>query len=171
MDQVTSDILARLQSASREKNSTKLKVTIVGIGNPLRGDDGFGPLLIRGLAGTVRATLIDCGMNPENYLMPIQRTDPDVIILLDTVNFNGIPGEIRVYGMEDVSKASLSTHNISVHMIAEFLKARKKDIVIFMVGIQPKGISFGETISDEARSGIELLKNILADIMPPEKKD
>ena len=45
----------------------KKKVVLLGIGNILKGDDGFGPALVHELEGKVPITCIDAGPAPENY--------------------------------------------------------------------------------------------------------
>ena len=54
------------KSRIRSVFGAKGKVVIVGIGNLLRGDDGFGPALIERLSGNVEARCIDAGM--DGYL-------------------------------------------------------------------------------------------------------
>ena len=63
------------------------KTVIVGMGNPLRGDDGFGPALIERLRGKVSATCIDAGIAPENYVGRIVKETPDTILLVDVASW------------------------------------------------------------------------------------
>ena len=44
------------------------RTVILGVGNPLQGDDAIGPNLVDLLHGRVEATLIYGGEVPENYL-------------------------------------------------------------------------------------------------------
>jgi len=56
------------------------------VGNPLRGDDGAGPYLIRQLKGRVDATLLNGEEEPENLLDQIVGMKPDSILIVDALN-------------------------------------------------------------------------------------
>jgi hypothetical protein len=56
------------------------RTLILGIGNPLRGDDGLGPALIKRLQGKVGAVMIDAGDAPENHLFAIAKANPQAIV-------------------------------------------------------------------------------------------
>jgi len=169
MDAIISEITSRISNGISGKPFSEIRVSIVGIGNPLRGDDGFGPTMIEALKGTVSAFLFDCGTAPENYIIPILQVNPDVIILLDSVDFEKTPGALGVFAIDEVSKINLSTHNISAHLITDFLKMGNENALIFMVGIQPKNIRFGEPLSDEVKEGIGRLKAVFARLFPAEE--
>ena len=75
------------------------KTVIVGIGNSLRGDDGFGPALVQRLQGRVRPVCIDAGVAPENYLGRIVKEQPDTVLLVDAAHLGlepGIPSVNRI---------------------------------------------------------------------------
>ncbi len=151
--------------ASSIKKRLTGSVALVGIGNPLRGDDGFGPKLIEALKGGVKAVIFDCGTAPENYIIPILNSNPGTVILLDAADFRASPGDIGVFSMEDISSMSFSTHNSSPRLLADLFRTGDSKINIFMVVMQPKNISFGENLSDEVRRGIEELKDVLLKIL------
>ena len=46
------------------------KILLLGMGNFLRGDDGFGPWVIRHLKDKTSLMLLDAGANPENMFVP-----------------------------------------------------------------------------------------------------
>ncbi len=48
------------------------RTVILGVGNPLHGDDAIGPNLVDRLRGRLEATLINAGEVPENYLSTIR---------------------------------------------------------------------------------------------------
>lgn len=68
------------------------KLAIIGIGNELHGDDGFGPVMIEKLEGRIDQKLIDCGVSPENFTSEIIKEKPDAVIFLDAANFEGNTG-------------------------------------------------------------------------------
>ena len=151
--------------ASQIRRRIRGPVALVGIGNPLRGDDGLGPKLIDTLKGAVAANLFDCGTAPENYIIPILNANPGSLVFLDAADFGSTPGAIGVFDMSEVSGISFSTHNTSPRLLADLFKTGDARLNIFMVVVQPKSISFGEGLSEEAKAAIERLKRIFSSIL------
>ena len=150
--------------ASKIKERIKGNLALVGIGNPLRGDDGFGPKLIESLKGSVDASLFDCGTAPENYIIPILNSNPRTVILLDAADFGSPPGEVDVFEIDSVSNRGFSTHNMSPRMLADLMKTGASGLNIFLVAVQPKNIAFGEKMSEEVMRGMERLKDVFVEV-------
>jgi len=133
----------------------------VGIGNPLRGDDAAGPELIKELRNSLRCLLLlDVGEVPENYLEKIVKEKPNTIVLVDAVDLGAPPGTIRIIEEGDIRDESLSTHNVSLRLVAKYLQ-RETSADVFLLGIQPKTIQFGKEISEPVRGGLEKIIRIL----------
>ena len=148
------------------KNRLKGIVTIIGIGNIMRGDDGCGPKLIENLkAKRPNASLFDCGTVPENYIFPILTTSCDTVILVDAADFGMKPGSIKVFSLNEVSGAGLSTHNSSLRLFTDLLMTGKDNLNIFVVSIQPKTIAFGDPLSNDVKSGIDVLADIFVEAL------
>lgn len=148
------------------KNRIRGKVTVIGIGNIIRGDDGCGPKLIESLKKKkINANLFDCGTVPENYIFPILTTSCDTVILVDAADFKSEPGTVKVLSLNEVSGTGLSTHNSSLRLFTDLLMTGKDNLNIFVVSIQPKTIAFGESLSKEAKSGIDALSEIFAQVL------
>ena len=139
----------------------KGRVAIVGVGNPLRGDDGAGPHLIERLRASILNSelLFNCGEVPENYLGPISRLNPDTIIFIDSADFSPQPGEIKIIEIKDIKEGGLSTHNASLKLSLNYLKESTK-AEIFLLGIQPKSKELGEGISPEVEKALKNLEQI-----------
>ena len=79
-------------------------IRVLGVGNVLMSDDGFGPFVVRVLEATYDCPpgveFIDIG-TPGLDLTPYL-LDTDTAIFVDTVSSRGAPGEIRVYEREDL---------------------------------------------------------------------
>lgn len=143
------------------KDKLKGIVTVIGIGNIMRGDDGFGPKLIESLKDKkVKANLLDCGTVPENYIFPILDTSCDTVILADAADLGIAPGQAKILSLGELSGAGLSTHNSSIRLFTDLLRTGKDDMNIFAVSMQPRTIAFGESLSEEVRTGIEELADI-----------
>ena len=123
------------------------KVVIVGIGNPLRGDDGFGPALTERLHGKTPLICITAGNAPENYVGRIINEEPDTILLVDVAHLELEPGQYRILQSVDISQYGLTTHDMSSRMLIEFLKDQTR-ADIFMLAVQPQNVSLGEVMSE-----------------------
>ena len=120
---------------------------VLGIGNRLRGDDGAGSIIADLVKNKNKSLIsIDSGTTPENHIGKIVKINPDRVILIDTANFNGKPGEYKIIKEEDIDYRGFSTHTLPISMIVEQLKlAGIKDISL--IGIQPENTTFGHSIS------------------------
>jgi len=141
----------------------KQKVAIVGVGNIMRGDDGFGPALIERLNGKIKAVCIDVGSTPENYVGTIVKQNPDVILIVDIMHLDKAPGHYEVLKPEEVLKSGLTTHDISPRMFIEYLKTQTKADV-YMLGVQPQSISLGDQMSDSVKRSLEELEALIKEI-------
>jgi hydrogenase 3 maturation protease len=148
------------------KERLKGIVTIIGIGNIMRGDDGFGPKLIESLKKRdTKANLFDCGTVPENYIFPILTTSCDTVILVDAADLKTEPGSMKVLTLGELSGAGLSTHNASIRLFTDLLMTGKEDLNIFAVTVQPKSIAFGESLSPQIKEGVDRLTDIFVEAL------
>jgi len=137
------------------------KVLILGVGNPLRGDDGAGPYLIEQLKGRVNATLLDCGEVPENFLGRIAASQPNSVLLIDAIDFGMSPGAAALLEEDQLlAGTSLSTHHSSLQLFMKCLKAETGGNV-FVLGIQPGSTEFGSEISPKVKETLGLLGHII----------
>jgi hydrogenase 3 maturation protease len=125
----------------------KGKVVFVGIGNPLRGDDAFGPLLVEKLQGQVKAVCLDAGNAPETYAGKIIKEKPDTIVLIDVVHLGLAPGEYAILRKEDLLKTGFTTHDLSPNMLIQYLESQTA-AEIYLLGVQPKTVDFGTEMSE-----------------------
>jgi len=144
----------------RLKERLKGKIVILGMGNPLRGDDGLGPYLIKRLKGRVRAHLIDGGSAPENYVGKITSLKPDTILVIDACDLGWTPGRMELIEIEAMKNIGHSTHSISPGVFMTYLReATGADI--FMLAIQPKRVKLEEKISSSVKGAIEKIEGWL----------
>ena len=131
------------------KEHLKGKVVILGVGNRLRNDDAIGSVLAERVTGKVPYIIYDAGASPENYLGKIIKDKPDNVVIIDAVDFGAKPGEFNVIEGKDIETVNLfSTHNASISLTINYLQSNfKTDIII--LAIQPKDISFGDSLSPE----------------------
>lgn len=136
------------------------KRVIVGIGNPLRGDDGFGPALIERLQGRVGAVCIDAGSAPENYAGRIVKEQPDTILLVDVAHLDLAPGQFRILRPDQILRCGVTTHAMSCRMLIDFL-AGQTQADIFMLGVQPQAMVLGEQLSEPLYEALDEIENLI----------
>jgi hydrogenase 3 maturation protease len=118
---------------------------LLGIGNDMRGDDAFGPLLARRLR-TEGLPAIDGGLAPENSTGPIRRAAPDVLILADAAELGEPPGTVRLLRPFDLAEGATSTHDPGLRILHYYLTAdMPMDVVV--LAAQPAGRELGDTVS------------------------
>jgi len=141
------------------------RIGVIGIGNPLRKDDGIGIVLLEKLIEKKDELpngieFIDGGTGGINLLHLLARFD--TAIILDAVSFDGHPGEPRLFTSEEVRSQKISL-NVSTHE-PDFLKViqlskelEEQPGELFIFGIQPKDTSFGSNLSSELQHNIKPL--------------
>jgi len=141
----------------------KGKTVIIGIGNPLRGDDGFGPALVASIDGKVDALCIDAGTAPENYTGKIVKVDPDTLIIVDAVHLEKEVGAVKVLKGEEIESRGFTTHDLSPNMFMEYIKNNTR-ADIYLLGVQPGNLGFGSDMSDPVKKRLAELGAILKEV-------
>ncbi len=81
-----------------------MRLAVLGIGNVLVGDDGFGPYVVKTFqaryAVASNVDVVDAG-TPGGDLVPLL-AGYDAVILVDTVRAEAEPGSIRTYSGEEI---------------------------------------------------------------------
>lgn len=129
------------------------KIVFVGLGNELRADDGAGLELIERLRSKKEfygSHFITAGRSPENYLESILNSNPQVVIFIDAAEWDGSPGEIKIFNDDEISKTEFSTHTFSITMIKDFL-LKNQQMDFMFVGIKPFSTSFKEGLSEPVK--------------------
>ena len=154
----------RLEQLKEFRDSAAVIVTI---GNTLKGDDGAGPLVCERLRqARISAELIDAGTVPENYVQTIIRKSPQVLLVIDAIDFGDPAGTIRIFEPEQLSSHVISTHTLSPRLFVDLIRARAK-LDVYFIGIQPAHVELGRPVSEQVSSAVERLCDALAEVFPP----
>lgn len=152
------DLPASLRSLLRGR------VCIVGVGNRMRGDDGVGPRVIDARRSETRGDWIDAGIAPENYLEPIVRSNPDVVLIVDAVAFGGFPGECRLIESSELDTTFVSTHVGSLSVLSDYLSART-GARLRVLAIQPASIELRKRLSPKVEETCLQLSELFSDVL------
>jgi hydrogenase 3 maturation protease len=138
------------------------RIVIIGVGNPLRMDDGVGIEIIKRLENKVSkyVYLIDSETIPEDYIEPISDFKPTHILLIDAGLLDVEPGMIRLVEDLNVSRLSVSTHALPIQVLCAYL-LRTTHAKIAMLLIQPKEADFGEGLSRELKKTADMIASYL----------
>jgi len=141
------------------------KIGVIGIGNPLRKDDGIGIVLLEKLV-EIKDDLpddieyIDGGTSGMNLLHLFARFD--IVVFVDAVNFGGEIGESKLFNSEDVISKNIqiitSTHGFDILKIIQLSKELGENPdEIFIFGVQPQNITSGTRLSHEIKENVDSL--------------
>jgi hydrogenase maturation protease len=155
--------------SSADKSARK-RCLILGLGNPLRGDDGVGPravaeLLRRGLPHGVEA--VDGGTGGLDLLHLLEGWERAIIV--DAAMLGRNPGEFLRFTPEEAhlvgSLVSLSSHTgglADALALARALGRELPDIVIY--GVQPERMDWEEGLSPAVEAAVpRLVEEILGE--------
>ena len=140
------------------------RVVIVGVGNRMKGDDGFGPAMIDRLQNRVKVPLFDCGSVPENFLGPICQEKPQTVLVLDAADLSEPPGTLAVVESSKWRGGGFSSHSLSLKLFADLI-SQDTGADVYLVAVQPKQLGFGEPMSPEVREGCRRLQRWLEDAL------
>ena len=150
---------------------SKVRFTVVGVGNLLLKDEGIGVHIAHALQqidiphGT---KIIDGGTSLD---LPDCLENVDKLIIIDAVKTGGQPGTIyrfHPYDMDIESEGIISLHELglaqSLKMMSLIGNEPKETVII---GIEPKEINWGTELSAELQQKIpEIINIVLGEISP-----
>jgi len=138
---------------------------IIGVGNPMRGDDAFGSSLAQRLAGRIAAHVIDAEDVPESYLWTAIAAQPDTILFLDAVDLGAAPGAAALLDPEQIACRCVSTHHVPLAMMVEVLR-RETGASVALLAMQPSHIEFARPMSPTSSAALSCLEGLLMDVLP-----
>ena len=143
---------------TRTGGSTR-RVRIIGLGNVLLGDDGFGPLVVE-----MFRCRYECGSNvdvldlgtPGLELAPYLY-DTDLVVIADAVHAEAKPGTVCIYCVDDLfarrGQLRLTAHAPGVQeSLAQLRLAGHAPSELIIVGVVPESSSLGKRMSPSVLS-------------------
>jgi hydrogenase maturation protease len=148
-----------------------MRVLVLGVGNPLMGDDGFGLALLEHLRRSREwpdgVTLMDGGTWGMNLLPAIE--DADALLILDAIDAGRDPGTLVVLQRGDLPRyvaQKLSPHQVDLRDVLALAELRGRlPAFAAALGVQPERIALGTELSpvaaDTLESAAEAVQSVL----------
>lgn len=138
---------------------------LIGIGNPLRGDDGVGVEIVRILMQSLRNEKVKVLIVEDRVdLIPrmLRDVNPRIILIFDAADFGGSPGEIRIMSPDEASGKTTSTHDMPLNLM---LRLAEKDAPAYVLGIQVETLEFGRGVSPAVKAAADEVANFLLNLL------
>ncbi len=141
-------------------------ITVVGIGNRLRGDDAVGPMVIDHLrAENNRDNLELHELDSDAFALLDFLLNSERLILVDCAEMGESPGQIRVFSMDEVTLKTVdrffSLHGISVAEIYRLAGNLGKVAACTIIAVQPQTLRFGSDLSAAVKGALPSLIRII----------
>ncbi|MDY7018780.1 MAG: hydrogenase maturation peptidase HycI [Chloroflexota bacterium] len=159
---------SNLKNGIEEALSGWRRIVVLGVGNELGGDDALGlsaaKKLKEALAEIPNVEVLATGNAPENFTGLLRRLSPSHILLIDAAEIGGKAGTIKLIKDHEIEETMPSTHSLPLYLLINYLKKELGSEMI-VLGIQPKMLSFGTTISSEVECSLDELVLLFKEVL------
>ncbi len=139
------------------------RTVILGVGNPLQGDDAIGPSLVDLLHGRIDATLVYGGEVPENYLSAIRAARPEVVLIVVALELGAEAGSLAVLDADRLRAIENFTRNPGLAFLVVMIQDGTGAEVI-LAGIQPAATTFAAAMSEPVHATMHHLEEMLVSV-------
>ncbi|MBS7640220.1 MAG: hydrogenase maturation peptidase HycI [Candidatus Bathyarchaeia archaeon] len=132
------------------------RLVIIGVGNPLRGDDSLGLEIVKEIKGKVprNVRVVYGGSAPENFIGKIKRFKPSHVLIIDAALFGKEPGEARLIPPEQIPDETISTHAMPLSLLTSLIQ-KETNAKVILLGVEPRNLGLGEKMSPEVRDAVK----------------
>lgn len=147
------------------------RTVVVGLGNPLMGDDGLGLAALAKLQADwvppPEVELVDGGTWGMNLLPTIE--DADRLLLIDAIDVAAPPGTLQALERARIPRylaTKISPHQVDLHDVLALAELRGTfPAEAVALGIQPARVEFGNALSEVVRVRLdELVRAVVAQL-------
>jgi hydrogenase maturation protease len=160
----------RRRAWGKERHSLPATL-VVGLGNPLRGDDGVGVRVAQALAAGALppgVEVVDGGTQGLGLVNPMEGRGR--VILVDAADVGRPPGQFVCFTLDEAHLPGDDQH-LSVHaaglrdalLLARALEMLPPEVIIF--GVQPASLEWEEALSPQVEAALSgLIAAVMAEI-------
>jgi hydrogenase 3 maturation protease len=160
-----------LAAILKRKLENAARIAVLGVGSDLRGDDVAGVLaaqmIEKASRGKTRSPEIKVFIGataPENLTGEIKRFQPSHLVIIDSADFGGKPGQIAVIEPEAIGGISFCTHTLPIKVMSDYL-LQSFSCQVIVVGIQPRSLAVGGSPSKETLRAAKQLSVTIAKLL------
>ena len=145
------------------------RIAVIGLGNPLMGDDGFGLAVLDRLRAEwefdASVELVDGGTWGLSLLPVIERADH--LLLLDAIRMHKPPGSIIMLHGDDVPRVistKLSPHQIDMREVLALAHLRGRlPSRLIALGVEPEVVDLQDGLSSRIRPMLDSVVALAVD--------
>ncbi len=124
------------------------EILVVGCGNVLFKDDGFGPKIIETLENYFKehederpdnVMFIDAGTGGPHFVFSLPHESWKKMIVVDIVEFKAEPGTLRKFTVDEIPKGSYE--NMHSWPVNQPLHELSETVDVMVIGCKPKEVS------------------------------
>ena len=133
---------------------------VVGVGNPLTGDDGFGPAVVAALGPSERLAAFDVRGVPESFLGPIAASGCPGVLFVDAADLGAEPGRLALVDADRLAEIDVSTHVVSLALMAEAVRrlagegGAAGEVVCALLAVQPARMTEADRLSEPVAAAV-----------------
>ena len=138
---------------------TKPEVLVIGIGNPMRGDDAVGGMVVRNIRERHLPNVRTLETDGEGTSLIEAWTGAQTVFIVDAVSSGAEPGTVhKIDAVREPLRAQFfasSTHAFGLKEAVELARSlHRLPLRLIIYGIAGKRFSIGEEISTELRGSV-----------------
>ena len=144
--------IERIRQA-KTRNRRPIRLTVMGIGQEMFGDDAAGVEVARRLQPLFSDHLqvIEACYVPENFTGAVRRHEPDIVLLVDESIWAGAS---QFVGDCDVTGFSASSHTGPLSSLAQFISVTM-DCEVWIIGIEPADLTMNAPLSASVKLAVD----------------
>lgn len=144
-------------------SSSKKRIAVIGLGNPLRGDDGVGIAMLDRLKKIFlnnKTDFLDFGTASHGLLAYLGEYEK--VLLIDAISAGLEPGILKIFRLDQaayqVQEKKISSHELTLGDLLSLCQSLQISSEIFIAGIQVKETAWDTGLSDDVSALFE--KNV-----------
>lgn len=137
-------------------------LVFIGVGNPLRSDDGVGVMIATELGKVLKYRRVKVLVLEDRVdLLPkkLKRLKPAALLFFDAADFGGEPGEVRLINIHESARKTMSAHEIPLDVI---VKLSGMSCPAYILGVQVWSLEIGGQMNPAVRAAGERIVEFIA---------
>jgi hydrogenase 3 maturation protease len=151
------------------------RLHIIGLGNPIKKDDGVGLWIVEKLRRKVSNLRVKKFVNVHPALLRPESLVSKVVaeghraLIVDAVEFNAAPGSILLDSLSGTKHGYFATHNIPLRLIPTLAQENNLERA-HILGVQPLSTEVGEGLTEPISMSAQTILNELERIILAKEK-